>query len=158
MHQCLYFSSCSRQSTDNISDLSCLQGCPGRYLSLPHFVLTPQDPSHLLPTFDEHSHGQHQAVQTPRHHGADVGEDVHHPREAVEEVHGGVLPVHQLHPVTFLPAVEVQVRPIGDELFCQHPCMGIRDRSLYAMMVDAAGCCGGFLKARATALGQDWLP
>lgn len=128
--------------------------------SLTHPPIPPQINHHyLLLTFNKHSQRQHEAVQTPWHQLGDVGEDVHHTGEAVEEVHGGVLPVHQLHPVAVLPAVEVQVRTIRDELLRQHPCTDTQGHAvphgLYATMVDATHCCGGVLRRELMVLVRD---
>lgn len=71
-------------------------------------------------TFSEYRHSQDQSVQ-PKGHNVEVkvGEHVSDPRDTEEEVHGAVLPVHELRPMIFM--VEVQVRPIWNKLLCQDP-------------------------------------
>lgn len=76
-------------------------------------------PDHPV-TFIEHRHSHDQPVQPHGGVGAEVGEHVRDSRGSEEQVHGAVLPVHQLHPVALLGQVEVG--PIWNKLLCQDPC------------------------------------
>lgn len=56
--------------------------------------------------------------------GDEIGEHVHDSRDCKEQIHGAVLPVHQLHPLVFM--VQVEVGPIWNKLLCQDPCREVR--------------------------------
>lgn len=67
-------------------------------------------------TFDKKSYGQRQTVDADRHQAGCSGDQQHHPIDTKEQIHGAVLPVHQLHPAFFLKVVEMCVRSVGHKL------------------------------------------
>ena len=52
-----------------------------------------------------------------------MSHDVNQPWNAIEEVHGGVLPVHQVIPVLFLIVIQLQMRSIRNKLLGYHSCV-----------------------------------
>lgn len=73
-------------------------------------------------TFHKKSHGEGEAVHADRHQSGRGAGEQDYSIDPEEQVHGAVLPVHQLNPGVLLPVVEVAVRPAHHKLFDHYPC------------------------------------
>lgn len=83
-----------------------------------------EEEPHSRVTFHKESHGEGEAVHAGRHQSGRGAGEQHDSVDPEEQVHGAVLPVHQLHPGVVLSVVEVGVRPAHHKLFDHYPCGG----------------------------------
>ena len=72
-------------------------------------------------TFDEEGESQRQPVQGEGHGFRDVNDQRDGAGQPEEQVHGGVLPVHQVLPLVFRRVVQSEVRAARRKLLRQHP-------------------------------------
>lgn len=79
-------------------------------------------PLHL--TFNKKSQGEGEAVHADRHQPGSCADEHNYPIDPEEQVHGAVLPVHQLDPGAVLSVVEAGVRPAHHKLFHHYTCGG----------------------------------
>lgn len=79
-------------------------------------------PLHL--TFNKKSHREGKAVHADRHQPASCADEQDYSIDPEEQVHGAVLPVHQLNPGVVLSVIEVGVRPAHHKLFHHYTCAG----------------------------------
>lgn len=71
-------------------------------------------------TFSKEGQSQHQPVQRQRSGLCGVDDQRHRPRQAEEQVHGGVLPVHQIVPVFLCRVVQMERRTVRRILLHQN--------------------------------------
>ena len=71
-------------------------------------------------TLCEEGKGQQHAVQSKGGSASGVDDQRHDARQPEEQVHGGVLPVHQVVPAVLCIVIEMQVGSICYKLLCQH--------------------------------------
>lgn len=75
---------------------------------------------HVFLTFIKESHSQHQPIQGQGSNICGVNDQRDDPRQAKEEVHGGVLPVHYIFPVLLCGVVQLESWPVS-KLLGQNP-------------------------------------
>lgn len=88
-------------------------------------------------TFDKKSYGEGEVVHADRHQSGRGADEQDYSVDPEEQVHGAVLPVHQLNPGVVLRVVEVGVRPAHHKLFHHYTCGGT------TVVTPARGALGG---------------
>lgn len=75
-------------------------------------------------TFDKKSYGEGEVFHADWHQSGRGADQQDYSIDPEEQVHGAVLPVHQLNPGAVLRVVEVGVRPAHHKLFDHYTCGG----------------------------------
>lgn len=98
-------------------------------------------------TFVKESNSQHQPIQRQGGDVDGVNEQRDDPGQPKEEVHSGMLPVHDVLPVLLCRVVQLESGPVG-KLLCQNACSAERTLFIYT------ACC----KLDSSRKRSNWLP